>query len=53
MSLFALPALLLGLSQSKVPDEPPLRQLCTLPSSHCDLGLSSRVLSSMKSGFGV
>ena len=27
------PVLLLGLSQSEVLDEPPLHQLCTLPSS--------------------
>ena len=32
--LSTLPVLLLELSQSKVLDEPPLCQLCTLPSSH-------------------
>ena len=32
--LFALTVLLLGLSQSEDLDEPPLHQLCTLPSAH-------------------
>ena len=32
--LSTLSVLLLGLSQTEVPDEPPLHQLCTHPSSH-------------------
>ena len=43
---------LIKLSQSEVPDEPPLYQLCTLPLSHSDLGLDSGVLPLMSSGFG-
>ena len=53
MLLSTLSVLLLGLFPSMVPDEPPFQQLCTLPSFHSDLGLGSRVLPSMKSGFGV
>ena len=45
--------LLLGFSQSEVPYELPLHQLCTLPSSHLDLGLGFGVMPSMRSGFGV
>ena len=53
MPFSTLLVLLLGLSQSEVPDEPPLHQLCTLSSSHSDLGLGSWVLPSMRSGFRV
>ena len=53
MPFFYTSCSVLGLFQSKVSDEPPLHQLCTLPSSHSDLGLGSGVLPSMRSGFGV